>query len=269
LLFNLETNELLGRTKIPNRLSQNSERNEGLLMTPIVQTEGIYCERARVFIADVIGYGLITINRPYGWRLEGPYFAPDAKPKSAQVTILGDTFTLSDGLFGMALTPKIGNNPQYLAFRPFASRNLYAATVDNILATNFGEKLHYYNFTDVFPSQTTAQAFSSEATLFFGITEQIAIGCWNQYRNLVPENIKIVAQDDETLQFASGVKVIPKSITGTEEKLLVATNRYQKIALGTMNFNESNFRILTQSVQKLIRGTKCEAPRAIKEQIMC
>ncbi|XP_033222685.1 major royal jelly protein 1-like [Belonocnema kinseyi] len=48
LLFNLETNELLGRTKIPNRLSQNSERNEGLLITPIVQTEGKYCERARM-----------------------------------------------------------------------------------------------------------------------------------------------------------------------------------------------------------------------------
>lgn len=78
----------------------------------------------------------------------------------------------------------------------------------------------------------------------------------------------MVAQDNETLQFASGVKVIPKSITGTEEKLLVATNRFQKLALGTMNFSEINFRILTQSVQKLIRGTKCEAPAAIKKQII-
>ena len=121
--------------------------------------------------------------------MEGPYFAPDTKPKSTEVTIAGETFILEDGLFGMALTPKIGNNPQYLSFRPFASRSLYAATVDDILATNFGRPFHYYNFTDVLPSPATAQAFSSEATLFFGLTEQIAIGCWNQYKNLVPENI--------------------------------------------------------------------------------
>ena len=78
---------------------------------------------------------------------------------------------------------------------------------------------------------------------------------------------EIVAQDNKTLQFASGVKVIPKSVTGTEEMLLVATNRYQKLALGTVDFNEVNFRILTQSVQKLIAGTKCQAPPAIKRQI--
>ena len=142
-----------------------------------------------MFIADVLGNGLIVMDPPYIWRLEGPYFSPDPSPQSSRVTIAGETFILEDGLFGMALTPKIGNNPQYLAFRPFASRNIYAATVDDILATNYGKTLQYLNFSNVLPSQSTAQAFSSEATLFFGLTEEIAIGCWNQYRDLVPENI--------------------------------------------------------------------------------
>ena len=63
------------------------------------------------------------------------------------------------------------------------------------------------------------------------------------------------------------MKVIPELVTGTDEKLLVATNRYQKFALGTENFREVNFRILAQSVQKLIAGTRCEAPYEYKELV--
>ncbi|XP_051172030.1 major royal jelly protein 1-like isoform X1 [Leptopilina boulardi] len=264
LTFNLTTNNLIHRVKIEDRISQNSQTHHGLLITPIVQTDGEHCEKSKVFIADVTGYGMIIVNLPYMWRLDGPYFAPEPFPHLSVSTIAGETFTLSDGLFGMALSPDIGNNPQFLIFRPFASRSFYAAKVNDIMQTKVDQPLVYYNFTNVIPSQSTAQAFSSEGTLFFGLTSQIAIACWNQFRDMTPQNIEIIAQDDETLQFASGVKVIPPSVRQMEEELWVVTNRYQKIALGTMNFNEINYRILKQSVRKLIAGTKCEHPGKFK-----
>lgn len=143
----------------------------------------------QVFIADVIGNGLIVVNLPYMWRLDGPYFAPEPFPILSQVTIAGETFTLTDGLFGMALSPKIGYHSQYLIFRPFASRSFYAAKMNDIMQTKFERPLIYYNLTNVLPSQSTAQAFSSDGILFFGLTSQIAIGCWNQFQDMIPENI--------------------------------------------------------------------------------
>lgn len=49
---------------------------------------------------------------------------------------------------------------------------------------------------------------------------------------------------------------IDESFLGTEE-LIVLTNRYQKIATGSMNFSEVNFRILSASVKHMVIGTPC------------
>lgn len=48
LVFNLTTNTLIQRVKIQDRFSQNSKTHQGLLITPIVQTEGKKCEISRV-----------------------------------------------------------------------------------------------------------------------------------------------------------------------------------------------------------------------------
>lgn len=56
--------------------------------------------------------------------------------------------------------------------------------------------------------QATAQAMDSNGNLFFGLEDPIAIGCWDSERPYTRENMKIVAQNDNTLQFVSGLKVI-------------------------------------------------------------
>lgn len=61
--------------------------------------------------------------------------------------------------------------------------------------------------------------------LFFVLMDPIAVVCWDSSTPYTIENIKIVLQNDATLQFASGVKVI-KDLNGQEE-LWVMTNRFQ------------------------------------------
>lgn len=57
-------------------------------------------------------------------------------------------------------------------------------------------------------SQAIAQAMDSNGNLFFGLEDPIAIGCWDFERPFTRDNMRIVAQNDQTLQFVSGMKVI-------------------------------------------------------------
>lgn len=75
--------------------------------------------------------------------------------------------------------------------------------------------------------QVTSEAMDSNGNLFFGMEQPNAIACWNIDRPYDDSNIHIVAQNDQTLQFASGVKVI-QNRKGKEE-LWALTCRFQVI----------------------------------------
>ena len=70
----------------------------------------------------------------------------------------------------------------------------------------------------------------------------------------------IIAQNSKKLQFPGGLKVIRhkerKVRKHKEGKLLIATNRLQRVFNNNLNLNETNFRILELDIIK-IKKTKC------------
>lgn len=48
----------------------------------------------------------------------------------------------------------------------------------------------------------------SNGNLFFGLMSPIALGCWDSSRPYDREHMRVVAHNNETLQFASGIKVV-------------------------------------------------------------
>ena len=123
------------------------------------------------------------------WRLEGMPFRP--VDQYSTFSIAGESFFLPDGLFGLAVSPKLSDKSRYLAFRPLASRSLYLAKIKDILLTQYYFPLKYFSAEDVLPSQVSTLVFSSDGTLFFHLTAQTATGCWNSKKLLIPENIVI------------------------------------------------------------------------------
>lgn len=67
----------------------------------------------------------------------------------------------------------------------------------------------------------------------------------------------IIAQDEATLQYVSGIKVITNR-QGVEE-LWFNTNRLQKTINNTLKPTETNFRLIRGKVDEIIRGTNCES----------
>lgn len=74
-------------------------------------------------------------------------------------------------------------------------------------------------------TQATAEAMDSNGNLFFGLINPIGIACWDSNTPYTRDNMRIVAQNDQSLQFSSGIKII-KNKRGREE-LWVLTCRFQ------------------------------------------
>lgn len=138
-----------------------------------------------MYISDVAGHGLVIVNGCRISRLEGDVFEP--QEEYSNHTIAGESFHLADGVIGMALSPIRPDGDRYLAFRPLASRSLYAASTRSLKSSAVGSPVNYHRAIDILPSQAVTQVFSSKGVLFYGLTREIAIGCWNINNPLRPE----------------------------------------------------------------------------------
>lgn len=60
-----------------------------------------------VYIADVTGFGIIVFDyyRKTSWRVESQSTHLQSIPRYSQFTIVGEKFNLTDGVFGMAISP--------------------------------------------------------------------------------------------------------------------------------------------------------------------
>lgn len=141
-------------------------------------------------MADTIGYGLVIYDSDSDkiWRLESGIFLPD--PTFANYTIGGESFQLQNGILGMAKHPYA----PVLYFRPMSSRNINSARTTDLKKSRYGAKVHYYTIRDVFPSQATAMAISSNGVLFFGLPTELSVACWNTCKPFNKNNL--VSQSD-------------------------------------------------------------------------
>ena len=135
-----------------------------------------------------MGFGLVVWNGVRLFRLESPLFGPSDNAKNI---IVGNyTMELAGGIVGMDISPKIYPGEQsYLYFHSLASFDIYAADTQVLKRSTFGETIKFLGARNVLPSQAVGQAFSSEGTLFLGLTRESAIACWNRYRELSKSNI--------------------------------------------------------------------------------
>ncbi|XP_076169513.1 major royal jelly protein 9-like [Ptiloglossa arizonensis] len=252
LSFDLKTSKLLKRVTIPKDVAVNTTTGEGLLVTPIVQTSGYNCESTNVYMADVEGYAILVYNGDSIKRVTSSALVYD--PHLVTYTIEGESFMLEDGPVGMALSPV--TNKLYLS--PMSSLNMVSTDTYN-LSHSQNNNVEFQVYENVLPTQSSAKAMSRNGILFMGLVNNTAIACWNEKKPLEENNMVVIAQNSSTLQFTSGMKIKNRRTWfGIREDLVVLTNRYQKIASDTLNFNEVNFRILQGDVRYLVQGTCCD-----------
>lgn len=151
---------------------------------------------------------------------------------------------------------------RYLYFNSLASYRQKFTDTNSLKRSKYDEPIVFEsNYKRA--SQAGVQATSRRGVIFFQLVQLTAIACWNIEKPFTPENVVIIAQDEEKLQYVSGIKVITNS-RGVEE-LWFNTNRLQKTINMTLKPTETNFRIIRGKVDDIIRGTNCE-PSGMKHR---
>lgn len=114
----------------------------------------------------------------------------------------------------------------------------------------------------VFPeertSQSAAEAMDRDGILFFGLMDPPSIWCWNSATEYSPRNFYQVAIDQETLQFAGGMKIV-NNLKGDQE-LWILTSSFQRVMTGSLSSNRVNFRIHAQNISRLLGNSPCRSP---------
>lgn len=151
---------------------------------------------------------------------------------------------------------------RHLYFNSLASFHMKHSDTFSLIQSEFREPIIFEsNYKLV--SQAGAQATSRRGVIFFQLVQLTAIACWDIGKPFTSENVVIIAQDEETLQYVSGIKVITNR--AGEEELWFNTNRLQKTINMSRKPTETNFRIIRGAVDDIIRGTNCE-PYGMRRQ---
>ncbi|OAD60749.1 Protein yellow [Eufriesea mexicana] len=254
LIFDLATDQLVHKYVFP---SDQVLYGKAALVTPIVDV-GKTCLDTYLYVADVDQNGLLIYDlyHDYSWRVNntvGNAFGPD--DDAMNITIAGESFDLTDGTLGMSLSPIGLFNDRYLYFNSLASFRQKFTDTNSLKQSEYKEPIVFEsNYKRA--SQAGVQATSRRGVIFFQLVQLTAIACWNIEKPFTPENVVIIAQDEQTLQYVSGIKVITNK--HSVEELWFNTNRLQKTINMTLKPTETNFRIIRGRVDDIIKGTNCQ-----------
>uniref|UniRef100_T1E2M1 Putative yellow salivary protein n=1 Tax=Psorophora albipes TaxID=869069 RepID=T1E2M1_9DIPT len=278
--FDLRTDQIIHQYQIP---ADQLLCDVSLLVSILVDVQDPppigSCSNTMVYAADVTGAGLIVYDMARGksWRVTNKLMNPN--PDHGTFTIADESFDLMDGIITMSLSPKTpapdSLNSAYGWFQPsrqtavINDRLLFfhalASVSENAVRTSVLHNQTLWEQDEAAEprsfrvigrrtSQSAPEAMDSNGNMFFGLLNQMSIGCWDSTTNYNPSNIRVVSQNQETLQFPSGLKVI-RNRKGIEE-LWVLSCRFQKVMTGSLNVNETNFRIQAIQIPELLDGSR-------------
>ncbi|CAG4979942.1 unnamed protein product [Colias eurytheme] len=261
LAFDLHTDQLIYR----HRVNASNYIATSLFITPVVDTgrgpSG--CMNTYVYVADVSGFGLLVVDvaNDRSWRVTHRHFFP--YPNHGTFTIDGESFDLMDGVLGMALSPPLPDDDRFLYFHALASvtENVVRTSVltnDSFIQNSNADPGSISAFPEKRPNQSAAEAMNKDGILFFGLMEPPGIWCWNSATEFSTRNFHQIAINRETLQFASGLKIV-NNLKGQEE-LWILTSSFQRVMTGSLRSDRINYRIHAEKIPTLLQNSPCLMP---------
>lgn len=252
-VFDLETNKRIRRFEIPNELIK-----EDTFIANIAVDVGKSCEDTFAYMSDELAYGLISYSweKNAAWRFRHGFFFPD--PLNGNFTIDGLSFNWDEeGIFGLSLTPRYGNEERFLYFSALASDREFAVST-NVLRNSSKVGNSYNDFVAIGTrgpkSHTTAQVFAQNGVQLFNLIDRNGIGCWNFYLPHKPEYIPLIDKDDTGLIFPADIKI------DENNNVWVISDQMSSFLIASLDFKKDNFFIFAAPLQKLIKNTYCDVP---------
>nr|XP_018907408.1 PREDICTED: protein yellow-like [Bemisia tabaci] len=239
LIFDLRTDRLVRSITLP----QEVLRRHSLLSNMVIdhlgdETTHDSCDHAFVYLSDTVAPGIVVYDarRDAAWRLSHPNMFPE--PEFGKFTLQGESFTLMDGIIGMAISPP-GSYQKLLYFQAFASDKIYSIPTAALQAgPNTGDDSDLpVTLVGHKSSQAAPLAFDPlEGSLVFSPVAETALAAW------VPgsSDHRVVAYDAEALQFVLDIRAADRD----GGALWMISTRLQKFMRQSLNSREVNIRLM-------------------------
>ncbi|SPP74757.1 protein yellow [Drosophila guanche] len=256
--IDLESGQVVHQYRMPKRLYKEGVSR---FVAPTIELDSHNCDVGFVYMADSIGDGIVVydVAAQQSWRIENKYTYPH--PDFGTFTIAGESFQLWDGTVSTALTPHALGVKRMLYFHSLSSDWQMAIPLDvvnngsNWKLNDVSAALDQFVVLGKRGSQCVASAMSETGMLLCGLVKPASILAWNTQTAYTHQNLVMLIEDEERLQFTSGLKIV-RNHEGKEE-LWALSNRLQKAFGAGLNFKEINFRIQKCGVQELLNGGPC------------
>ncbi|XP_014247785.1 protein yellow-like isoform X2 [Cimex lectularius] len=240
-IFDLRTDQLVRMITLPNEvLRRNTLLSNMVLDDQSDFQNGGYgsCDNMFVYMSDTVAPAIVVYDstRDAAWRLQHPKMYPD--PDYGTYTLAGESFTLMDGILGMALNPA-GSYRRTLFFQPFASDRLFGVPTSALQrGPNPGDDAELpVTLVGHKSSQAAGLAVDiRDGSLVFCPVSETAIAAWQ------PGSLdhKVVAYSPELLQFVLDFR----SADRDEGNMWLVSSRFHKYFRRTVNPKEFNIRIM-------------------------
>lgn len=187
-IFDLNTNQRIRRYEF-----RPEDTNANTFIANTLIEVGDKCEDTYAYFSDELGYGLVvySFEENMSWRFEHSFFFPD--PLRGDFNIGGLNFQWADeGIFGMALGPKLHDGTRSVFFSPLAShREFY---VSNSILKNSSkpdDSYHDFNYLEerAEDGHTTSRVIDEVRSVqLFNLIDLNGVGCWDTRKPYTPAN---------------------------------------------------------------------------------
>ncbi|KAJ8916781.1 hypothetical protein NQ315_005786 [Exocentrus adspersus] len=250
IIMDLQTDQIIRQYPIP----EDQLRPTTGLASITLDVEKPDCEDSFAYLPDLGGYGLIVYSyrENRSWRVSHNYFF--LEPLAGEFFIAGHHFQWNDGIFSAELTALKPDGFRDMYFHSMAGTHVYRVSTrvlrNETLATRSYHGNDFENIGDkgALYQTSSADIDKSSGIMFMGLVNQNAVGCWNTMRPL--NSISIVHKDPKRMIYPSDVKIY-------NEKVYVLSNTMPGFLYGRLNYDETNFRVWSNSITDATEGTNC------------
>ncbi|KAI5699113.1 hypothetical protein M8J75_016456 [Diaphorina citri] len=253
LIFDMRNDELIRSITFPPEVLRLNTLLTNIILDDLNEdAAGGYgnCDNIFAYMSDSTNPGILVYDsrNDRAWRLSHPAMFPD--PDFGTYSVAGESFTLMDGIIGLALSPP-GTSTRRVYFEAFASNRIYTIPVSALRAgPNQGDDADLpVSLLGTKSSQAAPLAVDNrDGSLIFSPVSETAIASW------VPGSTEhgVLAYSPELLQFPLDIRSVDRD-SGT---IWVITTRFQKFFKKTVSNKEINIRLMriTKPIDEVVRS---------------
>lgn len=248
LIFDLRTDNKIGEYKLPVNLDRSIFSN--------IAVDDNDCDDTFAYVADAGTPASLTVyshKLQDAWKVEHNFFNID--PMAGEFSIVGVSYRINDGLYGLALTEKKENGYPDLYFHALTSRSEFNVSTALLRNKTAATKPDYKLFTFVGTRNLDEQAGAAvydktQKVLFYTLPNKCEIACWKTSKNYSVHNVYTSPVD---MVYPIDIKIDSK------ERIWVLSNNMQQFINGKLDEHNINFYIHSIPISEGIKDTPCEA----------